>query len=50
MKVKVINIFVDKSTKERYKIGKILVVSKERYEEIKDYVEVIKKEENDKME
>ncbi len=42
MKVKVISIFVDKNTKERYKLNQELEVSKERYEEIKNYVEIIK--------
>lgn len=42
MKVRVISIFVDKNTKERYKLNTELEVSKERYEEIKKYVEIIK--------
>lgn len=42
MRVKVINIFVDKNTKERYKLNQKLEVTKERYEEIKKYVEIIK--------
>lgn len=41
MKVKVISVFKDKNTKEVYKLNKELEVSKDRYEEIKDYVEVI---------
>lgn len=42
MKVKVISVFRDKNTKEIYKVGKELEVSKERYGEIKDFVEIIK--------
>ncbi len=42
MKVKVKSIFVDKNDmKKRYKIGEELTVSKERYEEIKDFVELV---------
>ena len=41
MKVKVIERFVDKNTKEFYKIDQILEVTKDRYEEIKKYVEPI---------
>lgn len=47
MEVKVVSIFVDKETKERYKVNQELKVSKERYEEIKDYVEIIKSTKND---
>lgn len=42
MKVKVVNIFKDKNTKEIYKVNDIIEVSKERYNEIKDFVEIIK--------
>ena len=42
MRVKVISVFVDKNTNQRYKLGEELTVTKERYEEIKDFVEVIK--------
>lgn len=41
MKVKVISVFKDKDTKEINKLDKVLEVSKERYEEIKEYVEII---------
>ncbi len=41
IKVKVISIFVDKITKVRYKLNSELTVAKERYEEIKDFVEVV---------
>lgn len=40
MKVKVIESFRDKYTKEIYEIGRILTVTNERYEEIKKYVEL----------
>lgn len=40
MKVKVIKKFQDKNTFEVYEIDKILEVSNERYEEIKDYVKL----------
>jgi hypothetical protein len=43
MKVKVISVFQDKYTNEKYKVGDELDVSKERYNEIKPYVEIIKK-------
>lgn len=42
MKVRVISVFIDKNTNEKYKLGQDLEVSKERYNEIKKYVEVIK--------
>lgn len=41
MKVKVISVFKDKDTKEVYKLNTKLEVTKERYEEIKEYVEII---------
>ena len=42
MKVKVISVFRDKDKpKERIKLNTELEVSKERYEEIKEYVEII---------
>lgn len=41
MKVKVISVFRDKDTKEIYKLNTELEVSEERYEEIKEYVEII---------
>lgn len=50
MKVKVISIFVDKDTNERYKIGKVLDVSEERYKEIKEYVEIINTKKEGKVE
>jgi prefoldin subunit 5 len=43
MKVRVISIFRDKYTKKIHKINDELDVSKKRYEEIKQYVEKIKK-------
>ena len=42
MKVKVVSVFRDKHTKETYTAGKVLEVSKERYKEIEQYVEIIK--------
>jgi hypothetical protein len=42
MKVKVVSIFRDKNTKETYKLNDEIEVSKERYNEIKEYVEIIK--------
>lgn len=42
MKVKVVSIFRDKDTpKKIIELGTELNVSKERYEEIKEYVEII---------
>lgn len=38
MKCIVIKRFNDKNTKEFYKLGQIIEVSQERYNEIKDYV------------
>lgn len=46
MKVKVISVFIDKKTKERYKLNSELNITKERYEEIKDFVEPIKDTKN----
>jgi hypothetical protein len=43
MKVRVISPFRDKYTFKLHKVGDELEVSKERYNEIKPYVEVIKK-------
>jgi hypothetical protein len=43
MKVKVISVFRDKYTNKFHRVGDEIEVSKERYKEIKDYVEVIKK-------
>ena len=42
MKVKVVSIFRDKNTKKTYKLGDRIDVSKERYNEIGQYVEIIK--------
>lgn len=42
MKVQVVSIFVDKYTKKTYKLGDKIEVSKERYKEIEQYVEIIK--------
>lgn len=53
IKVKVISVFRDKDTKEIYELNKELNVSKERYEEIKEYVEIInssKKNDNQEAE
>lgn len=44
MQVRIRSIFVDKNTKKRYKLNKIIEVSKERFKEIKEYVEIVKKE------
>lgn len=42
MKVKVISIFVDKNTNERYELNKVLDnIDEERYEEIKEFVKII---------
>ena len=43
MKVKVVSVFTDKYTRETYKANQVIEVSKERYKEIKQYVERIKK-------
>ena len=43
MKVKVVSVFIDKYTKTKYKLGDEIEVTKERYKEIKEFVEVIKK-------
>lgn len=43
MKVRVISVFIDKNTNERYKLGQELDVSKERYKDIQKYVEKMKK-------
>lgn len=43
MKVKVISIFTDKYTKKTYDLGDEIDVPKERYKEIEQYVEIIKK-------
>lgn len=42
MKVKVVSIFTDKYTKKTYILGDKIEVSKERYNEIKQYVEISK--------
>lgn len=42
MKVKVVSVFRDKYTKETYKAGQVIEIPKERYTEIKQYVEKIK--------
>lgn len=42
MKVKVVSVFRDKYTKETYKPNQVIEVSKERYNEVKQYVEKIK--------
>lgn len=40
MKVKVVTKFRDKYTKEVYEVNKILTVSQERYDEIKQWVKL----------
>ena len=42
MKVKVVSVFKDKYTNERYKANQVIEVSKGRYNEIKQYVEKVK--------
>lgn len=42
MKVKVVSVFRDKYTNETYELNDEIEVSKERYNEIKQYVEKIK--------
>ena len=42
MRVKVKSVFIDKNTNEKYKLNQELDVSKERYKEIKKYVEALK--------
>ena len=42
MKVRVISVFIDKNTNERYKLNQELDVPKERYKEIQQYVEIVK--------
>lgn len=42
MKVRVKSVFIDKNTKEKYKLNQELDVPKERHKEIQQYVEVIK--------
>lgn len=42
MKVKVVSVFKDKHTKKIYKLNDEIEVSKERYKEIKEFVEEIK--------
>ena len=42
MKVRVVSVFTDKYTKKTYKLDDVIDVSKERYREIKRYVEIIK--------
>lgn len=50
MKVKVVNVFRDKKApKEIVKLGTELEVSKERYEEIKEYVEIINSTKKEKF-
>lgn len=44
MQVRIKSVFVDKNTKERYKLNKIIEISEERFKEIKEYVEIVKKE------
>jgi hypothetical protein len=52
MKVRVIKRFNDKNTNEYYKLNQIIEISKERYEEIKKYVnlceETVKKSDRNK--
>ena len=42
MKVKVVSVFKDKNTHHTYKLNEVIEVTKERYTEIKQYVEEIK--------
>lgn len=42
MKVKVVSIFTDKYTRKTYSLDDEIEVTKDRYEEIKQYVEIIK--------
>ena len=42
MLVRVISVFIDKYTNKKYKLGDKFEVSKERYNEIKQYVEIVK--------
>lgn len=44
MKVRVISVFIDKNTSEKYDIGQELSVSKERYAEMQQFVEIVKNE------
>lgn len=44
MQVRIKSVFIDKNTKKRYKLNKIIKVSEERFKEIKEYVEIVKKE------
>ena len=46
IKVKVISVFIDKITKKKQELNEELIVTKERYNEIKDFVEVIKETKN----
>ena len=46
MKVKVVSVFIDKYTKVKYELGDEIEVTKERYKEIKEFVEVIKPNKN----
>ena len=42
MKVKVVSIFTDKHTRKTYSFGDVIEVTKDRYKEIKQHVEIIK--------
>lgn len=42
MRVRVKSVFIDKNTKEKYKLNQELDISKERYSEVKQFVEIIK--------
>ena len=42
MIVKVVSVFRDKYTNQKYKLGDKIEVSKERYNEIKQFVEIVK--------
>ena len=50
IKVKVISVFRDKNTNEIYKLNQELNVSKARYDEIKEYVEIIKETKKENIE
>lgn len=48
MKVKIIERFNDKNTKEFYKLNEEIEVPQERCEEIKNFVEIIEENKNNK--
>ena len=42
MKVRVKSVFIDKNTNEKYKLNQELDISKGRYKEVQQYVEIVK--------